>query len=156
MRSASAFLIGLGTAYFFDPGLGKSRRAVARDRGAKLSRRLLKTTQKRIRFAAGKAEGLYARGRNAVMPPEVATDDATVERRIRSEAFRDLDVSGSAIEIQVQNGSVTLTGSVASDDLVADLVRSVSKVAGVKEVAAEVRLESEAFRSRDAGEGSER
>jgi osmotically-inducible protein OsmY len=144
MRSANAFLIGLGTAYFFDPSLGKSRRAVARDRGAKLSRRALRTAQKRARFAAGKAEGLYARGRNAVTQTEVATDDATVEQRIRSEAFRDIDVSGSAIEIQVEDGVVTLTGAVASEDLVADLVQSVSKIAGVKEVAAEVRLESEA------------
>jgi hypothetical protein len=142
MRSASAFLIGLGTAYFFDPSLGKSRRAVARDRGAKLSRQLLRTVQKRTRFAAGKAEGLYARGRRAVTQPEVATDDATVEQRIRSEAFRDLDVSGSAIEVQVENGVAKLTGSVARDDLVSDLVESVGKVAGVKEVSAEVRVEA--------------
>jgi osmotically-inducible protein OsmY len=144
MRSANAFLIGLGTAYFFDPSLGKSRRAVARDRGAKLTRRALRTAQKRARFAAGKTEGLYARGRNAVTQAEVATDDATVEQRIRSEAFRDIDVSGNAIEIQVEDGVVTLTGAVATEDLVSDLVQSVSKVAGVKEVAAEVRLESEA------------
>jgi BON domain len=143
MRSASAFLIGLGTAYFFDPSRGKSRRAVARDRGAKLARRLATTLQKRTRFAAGKAEGIYARSRKAVTHPEVATDDATVEQRIRSEAFRYIDVPGNAIEVEVENGVATLTGAVTSNDLVSDLVESVSKVAGVKEVAAKVRVEAE-------------
>jgi hypothetical protein len=142
MRSASAFLIGVGTAYFFDPDRGKSRRAVARDRSAKLARRLSTTLQKRTRFAAGKAEGLYARGRKAVMQPEVATDDATVEQRIRSEAFREIDVPASAIDVEVEDGVATLTGSVSSDDLVSDLVEAVGKVAGVKEVAAKVRVES--------------
>jgi osmotically-inducible protein OsmY len=142
MRSASAFLIGVGTAYFFDPDRGRSRRAVARDRSAKLARRLSTTVQKRTRFAAGKAEGLYARGRKAVTQPDVATDDATVEQRIRSEAFREIDVPASAIGIEVEDGVATLTGAVASDDLVSDLVEAVGKVAGVKDVAAKVRVES--------------
>jgi hypothetical protein len=143
MRSASAFLIGLGTAYFFDPERGKSRRAVARDKGAKLVRRLVTTLQKRSRFAAGKAEGLYARSRKAVTQPEVATDDATVEQRIRSEAFRHIGVPGNAIEVDVENGVATLTGSVASDDLVSDLVEAVGKVAGVQEVESRVSVEAE-------------
>jgi BON domain len=143
MRSVSAFLVGLGTAYFFDPSRGKSRRAVARDKGAKLARRLATTLQKRTRFATGKAEGLYARSRKAVTQPEVATDDATVEQRIRSEAFRYIDVPGNAIEVEVENGVATLTGSVARDDLVSDLIEAVGKIAGVQEVESRVRVEAE-------------
>jgi hypothetical protein len=143
MRSANAFLIGVGTAYFFDPRLGKGRRAVARDRGAKVGRRVARTASKRARFTLGKLVGVYARGRNLFTRPEVATDDATVEQRIRSEAFRDVDGRTSDLDVEVEGGVATLTGTVAGDEVVSDLVESVGKVVGVKEVSAAVRVASD-------------
>jgi hypothetical protein len=136
MRSSRAFLIGVGTAYFFDPHLGKRRRNVARDRGAKVARDVSRTMRRKARFAEGRAYGVYARGRKIVLRPEVDTDDAIVEQRIRSEAFRDVGVPVVDIEIEVDDGIVTLTGEVAGDKPAADLVARVSKIPGVEDVAA--------------------
>jgi osmotically-inducible protein OsmY len=142
MRTAKAFLIGVGTAYFFDPRLGRRRRTVVLDRGLKAFRRLAQAASRKTRFAAGKAQGLYARGRTLVSPPQVATDDATVEQRIRSEAFRDVDVSPSDIELEVEDGVATLKGAVPDDRTASVLVSRVSKVAGVEDVDARLRVSS--------------
>ena len=105
MHSSRAFLFGVGTAYFFDPRLGKRRRNVVRDRGAKAARDLSRTVRRRARFTAGRARGVYARGRKIVVRPEVDTGDATVEQRVRSEAFRDVGVSAAQIESASTTGS---------------------------------------------------
>ena len=71
MRSTRAFVIGIGTAYFFDPQLGKRRRDVARDRGAKAVGSVTRTVGKQARFSArGKARGAHARTGVVVAAPE--------------------------------------------------------------------------------------
>jgi osmotically-inducible protein OsmY len=142
MRSSRAFLIGIGAAYFFDPRLGKRRRTVARDRGGKTVRRIARNVVRKKRFVEGRAHGLYARGRNVIARPEVAGDDATVEQRIRSEALRDLDSSARDVEIAVEDGVATVTGTVADDKRASELIASVGKVAGVEDVAAMLRVEN--------------
>jgi hypothetical protein len=140
MRSSPAFLFGVGTAYFFDPRLGKRRRTAARDRGAKALRDMTRTTLKRARFDAGRAYGLYARSRRLVVRTDVETADAIVVQRIRSEAFRDVGVLADGIEIGIDDGLVTLTGEVAGDKPAADLVARVRKIPGVEDVAAMLRV----------------
>lgn len=136
MRTSKAFLIGVGAAYFFDPRLGRRRRNVARDRGAKVVRQVTRTAGKKARFSAGRARGVYARGRQIVVRPAVETVDAVVEQRIRSEALRDVGIPASDIELAVEDGVVTLTGSVPGDKPASDLVARVRKVPGVEDVAA--------------------
>jgi len=140
MRSSRAFVIGVGTAYFFDPRLGRRRRHVARDRATKVVRNMTRTTGKKARFSAGKARGLYARGRHVVVRPTVDGDDAVVEQRIRSEALRDVGIPASDIDVTVENGVVSLTGSVPGDKPASDLVARVQKVPGVEDVAAMLRV----------------
>jgi osmotically-inducible protein OsmY len=134
--SARGFLFGVGTAYFFDPRLGKLRRNVVRERGARQARELRRKVHRRARFSTGRAYGMYAGSRRIVGDPEVGTDDAVVEQRIRSEALRDVGVPVDDIEIGVEDGLVTLTGEVAGDELASNLVARVSKVPGVEDVAA--------------------
>ena len=136
MRTSRAFLIGAGAAYFFDPRLGRRRRNVARARGAKAIRRMTRAVGRKARFSAGKAQGFYARGRKVVVRPTVVGDDAVVEQRIRSEALRDVGIPTSDIELAVEGGVVTLTGSVRGDKPASDLVARVQKVPGVEDVAA--------------------
>jgi osmotically-inducible protein OsmY len=140
MRSSRAFVIGVGAAYFFDPRLGRRRRSVARDRAAKAVRRVTRTTRKKARFSAGKARGVYARGRQVVVRPTVASDDAVVEQRIRSEALRDVGIPTSDIDLAVEDGVVTLVGSVPGDKPASELVARVQKVPGVTNVAAMLRV----------------
>ena len=141
MRSTKAFLIGLGTAYLFDPYRGKRRRTVARERILKLLRRTARLGQKKARFTGGRLRGLAARARSLVWrPPGVAVDDRTVEQRIRSGALRDVGLSASEVEVEVESGVVTLRGSVGRRSLADELVTRVEKVPGVRDVAAMIRV----------------
>jgi osmotically-inducible protein OsmY len=67
-------------------------------------------------------------------------DDAAVEQRIRSEALRDVGIPSSDIDLTVDDGVVTLVGSVPGDKSASDLVARVQKVPGVAEVAAMLRV----------------
>ena len=143
MRSTRAFVIGVGTAYFFDPRLGRRRRSVARDRGAKTMRQLTRTMSKKARFSAGKARGYYARSRHVVARPETEIADAIVEQRIRSDALRDVGVSTRDVEIGVEDGVVTLTGEIVGHKRASDLVARIGKVPGVENVAAMLHVVAE-------------
>lgn len=138
MRALRAFVIGAGTAYFFDPDLGRGRRAVVRDRGLKALRRLARLAEGKTTFVAGKAQGVYARGRRLVAPREPASD-FVVEQRIRSEAFRDLEVAARDIDVEVSDGVVKLSGEVPDEDAASEVVGRVEKVEGVEEVVATLR-----------------
>ena len=143
MRSTRAFVIGVGTAYFFDPRLGRRRRIVARDKGAKAMRQATRTAGKKARFATDKARGFYARSRHVIARPPTESADAVVEQRIRSDAFRDVDVLTRDVEIGVEDGVVTLTGEVVGDKTASDLVARIGKVPGVENVAAMLHVVAE-------------
>ncbi len=143
MRSTRGFVIGVGTAYFFDPRLGKRRRILARDKGAKVKRQVIRTAGKKARFSADKARGFYARGRHVVARPLSESADAVVEQRILSDAFRDVGVSTKDVEIGVEDGVVTLTGEVVGDKTASDLVARIGKVPGVENVAAMLHVVAE-------------
>jgi osmotically-inducible protein OsmY len=148
VRTSRAFLIGIGTAYFFDPRLGRRRRHVVRDRGRRAARNVTRILGGKARFGADKTHGLYARGRRLVVTPEVSTDDAVVEQRIRSEAFRDVGIATGAVELDVEDGVASLTGSVPDDRTASQLVSRVSKVAGVEEVAAMLHVRKDDYEER--------
>ncbi|HLE99181.1 MAG TPA: BON domain-containing protein [Gaiellaceae bacterium] len=135
-----AFLAGAGIAYFFDPQQGKRRRHVLRDRAAKLGRRAARVTAKKSRFVLGHLQGLVARSRQVVARPQVATDDRTVEQRIRSDVFRDAGISGRDVELEVEQGIVTLVGAVPSRAVADNVVARVRKVPGVRDVSDLLRV----------------
>lgn len=139
MPGMKGFVIGMGTAYFFDPQLGKGRRAVARDRGLKQLRRLGHLAEGKTRFVAGRLQGVYARSRRVVTRPEASTDDAVVEQRIRSDAFRELAVEARDVDVEVTNGVVKLSGEVPDEAVASEVVERVEKVDGVDEVVATLR-----------------
>jgi osmotically-inducible protein OsmY len=85
----------------------------------------------------------YALRRLARRPRATAGDDATdatVVRRIRSDAFREAGVSTGDVEVAVEDGVATLEGAVASDELAEELVSRVAKTPGVRDVAAVLRV----------------
>jgi hypothetical protein len=143
MRSKTAFLAGIGTAYFFDPQTGKKRRHEFRDRSLRAVRQLGRLSVRKAKFAGGHVEGLGARARNALARRDVPTDDATVAQRIRSDALRDVGVSTRDVDVTVEGGFARLRGSVPSVDLADRLVRRVRKIAGVQDVSAELRVADE-------------
>lgn len=140
MRTLPSFLIGAGTAYFFDPQLGKGRRSVARDRSAALVRRAGRVGTGKVKLVGGQARGFVALLRRLVKSESVPTDDQTVVQRIRSDAFRDVGVSTRDIDVVVDNGVARLRGNVPSSSLADDLVSRVRKVPGVREVSSELAV----------------
>lgn len=140
MRSTSAFLMGAGTAYLFDPRQGKGRRHQLRDHSVRALRRIERVGNRKVSFVGGPLRGLVALARRTLIRLAVAADDDTVTQRIRNAAFRDVDVPTQGVDVIVENGIARLRGSVAS---VADsdrLIACVSKVPGVRDVAAEFKV----------------
>ena len=148
MRRLTTFLAGAGTAYLLDPVRGRRRRHVLRDRVGRLVRRATRATVRKQRYASGYLAGLVARARRLVGSHDVSTDDRTVEQRIRSDAFRDVGVPAQSIDVRVEQGLVTLRGSVEAGTLADDLIARVRKVPGVIEVAAMLRVSAGAHEER--------
>jgi BON domain len=140
MRSKAAFLAGVGAAYFLDPDAGKRRRHMLRDRSLRTLRRLERAAVKKLKLLGGHAHGLVATARRAVVTPDVPVDDETVAQRVRSDALRDAQVRAKDVDVRVENGVVTLRGSVPTIDRVDELVSRVKKVPGVTDVSAELRV----------------
>jgi hyperosmotically inducible periplasmic protein len=61
-------------------------------------------------------------------------DDTTLATRVKTALFRDPDLSGFAISVEVFNGEVTLTGGVDSQQSKDHAGNVVSEVGGVKKV----------------------
>jgi hypothetical protein len=116
--------------YLLDPDRGSRRRALARDKGARISRKLgggLATTARDLRNrSAGAAAELKARFR-----PDLAGDEV-IEERVRAELGRVVSHPGS-ISVTVLDGRVILSGPVPSDEAT-DLLATVEKVRGVREI----------------------
>lgn len=140
MRSTRAFLIGAGAAYLFDPRQGRRRRNVLRDRSAAIARRTVRLGTKKARFAGGHVRGVFARGKRLTRSRQVMPDDAKIVQRIRSDALRNVGVTTKDVEVEVEGGVATLRGTVGSRTLADDLVAQVSKVPGVRDVAAMIRI----------------
>jgi len=113
---------------------------VLRDRSAAIARRTSRLGAKKTRFVGGHARGVLARGRRLATGRELASDDAKIVQRIRSDALRTVGLSTKDVEVGVEDGVATLRGTVASRSLADDLVGQVSKVPGVRDVAAMIRI----------------
>jgi BON domain len=140
VRSRSAFLLGAGTAYLFDPRLGRSRRRQLVDRFLGVVRRGRRVGTAKVKFVGGHLRGLLAVLRRFVTRPQVAVDDGTVAQRVRSDAFRDVGVSAREVDVEVEQGFVRLRGTILSTSLSEKLVERVRRTPGVREVSAELRV----------------
>jgi osmotically-inducible protein OsmY len=140
VRFLKAFALGAATAYLFDSRDGKRRRAMLRDRALRLLGQARGRLVGKSKHVAGHARGVAATTRSHVVPPTVETDDETVRQRILSDAFRDVPVSASNVDVQVHDGVATLRGSVDDESLVDALVRRVSQTPGVTVVKQELAV----------------
>jgi osmotically-inducible protein OsmY len=134
MRGAKGFVLGAGLAYYLDPQNGKRRRRVLVDRAASAARRIGRLVGKKARYAEGRGRGVAAEVAGKLTSEPVATDDATVLQRIRSDALRDVGLTTKEIDVEVLDGVATVEGTVDSTALGDDLVARVRAVPGVKDV----------------------
>jgi hyperosmotically inducible periplasmic protein len=86
-----------------------------------------------------------AAARKVAAAPEGRTDDA-IKDRIEHRLATDASVKKYDISVKVNNGAVTLDGSVASDALKAEATR-LAKVAGVTKVDNEIKVDKDVDRT---------
>jgi hypothetical protein len=111
--------IGAGLTFFLDPRLGRRRRALVRDKAARLAHVTSDAADTTSRDLGNRARGLVAELRSRARREDVS-DEVVVER------------------VRAQNGRVVLSGPVLADE-VARLLRRAAGVRGVRAV--ENRLE---------------
>src|SRR5690606_33778 len=124
-----AFLLGAGLMYFLDPVRGRKRRArigEAAQHAARVERQLL---DKAARDAKQRVQGFTERVKH---PPSPDVPDAVIAERVRSHLGRAVS-HPRALDVVVHDGRVILRGPVFTLEA-NDLLRSVRKVPGVREV----------------------
>ena len=67
-------------------------------------------------------------------------DDETIEHRVLGDALPSAGVSADDIEVAVDDGVVSLQGSVDGSERADDLVQRVAEIPGVRDVAAMLRV----------------
>jgi osmotically-inducible protein OsmY len=129
-RLAAAFAAGAAAMYYFDPQTGRRRRALVRDQGVAAGHDIEDFATAKSKRAADRVQGVAARTRARMSPEPV--DDEQLHERIRSRLGRVVE-QPSAVEVQVRDGYVVLSGS-AHDDEIDELVRTVASIPGVEGV----------------------
>ena len=124
--------LGLGTGLMFllDPDRGKRRRAMLRDKCAWSARKTSEAAQVTARDIRNRAQGI-ASGIQSTFKSE-PVDDTKLTDRVRSKLGRVVS-HPHAIEVTAQEGVVTLSGPILTDE-VPYLLACVNRVSGVNEV----------------------
>ena len=125
-----ATVVGAVAMYIYDPVLGRRRRALARDKVVRLRKAIREAARTTIRDLKNRIWGTLAEGRAAFLGQTV--DDAVLKERVRSK-LGFLVRHPSSVEVQANEGKVTLTGPVLSDE-VQQLIDGVRSVRGVRDV----------------------
>ena len=138
----AAGLAGASIAFLLDPASGRRRRALVRDKAARLShivfRRVPHRLASRGRYVAGGLRGVGHRihhrcwhFRGGHEPP---ADDVTLAQRVRSEVFAPPDIPDGNINVDAHGGMVTLRGQLPSRELIDRVMRMTRSIEGVRDV----------------------
>jgi uncharacterized membrane protein len=124
--------LGAGLMYLLDPGLGRRRRALLRDRLVSAASQMDDSLCATWTDVRQRAQGLAAE--TAARWTGGPADDRVVTERVRSKIGRYLS-HPSAVEVTVRNGRVTLSGPVLARevDWLRNAVASVPGVTGVED-----------------------
>ncbi|MGH8873546.1 MAG: BON domain-containing protein [Acidimicrobiia bacterium] len=125
-------------AYLLDPDLGRTRRARLADQAGAIARTAGDRIRARARYQKGVAQGVMHKVSEPFQPP-IEVDDDTLLQKIRSEAVGRWQGPKHDLEIDVDNGVVTLRGT-ASRDRAEELIHLVESVKGVDAVTDEMSV----------------
>jgi osmotically-inducible protein OsmY len=126
---------GAAAQYFLDREGGRRRLHVARDRGLAVVRRQAREAARTADYAAGQAKGAAS----AAMPSPSddrkldQLGDPALARKVESEIFRAADAPKGDVDVNVENGVVTLRGEV-EQQWIERLGSEAEQVAGVMAV----------------------
>jgi BON domain len=133
-RFLRGVLVGWVAAYFYDPRLGRSRRALARDWTRSRGRRLVRRGERAQRYATAAALGKTRALRHRHEAPKPQPDDATLAHKVETIIFRHHDVPKGQISVNAEEGVVWLRGEVPTQSMIDTLVERTREVAGVRRV----------------------
>jgi len=140
-RSAlAAGALGAAAAYFFDPQMGRTRRAKARDRVMATFRRAGRRASRKGRWLGGKAHGLRMKAAHPIERPK-ELDDATLAHKVESEVLGGADKR--RISVNAEDGIVVLRGEVESAEEMNSIAEAVMRVPGVTGVESLLHLPGE-------------
>ena len=142
-RFLRGVLYGWLFAYFLDPQLGRGRRAKARDQLLARGRRLVRRADRARRYATSTAYGKTQAYRHRSEMPKALPDDATLAHKVETIIFRDPAVPKGQINVNAENGVVTLRGEVPERAMIDALVARAREVAGVRRVDSLLHLPGE-------------
>lgn len=132
MRNVLGFLGGAAAGalamYYLDPRLGRTRRALVRDKTVSACTTATDYTRQQARRAGNSVRGLV----NTVRPSSAPADDGQLRERIRAKLGR-VSRHPGAIHLDVEDGRVRLTGHVLSEEI-DDVLSVVTSVKGVQDV----------------------
>jgi uncharacterized membrane protein len=123
--------IGAGLMYFLDPGRGRRRRALVRDKAASFWSRSGDAVDTTARNLRDRMVGVGAEVRSMFEDGEHVPDQRLVER-VRSKMGR-VCSHPRAIDVTASDGHITLSGPVLQDE-VSRLIAAVGGIQGVKGV----------------------
>lgn len=118
--------------YYFDPDMGRRRRALLRDRLVGTSHDAGRALRGQARYAADHARGVLATGNLDRVSEREPQNDAQLRDRVRSRLGRLVSHPG-AIDVQVDGGVVRLSGDVLAKEL-DGLLTQVRDMVGVSRV----------------------
>jgi osmotically-inducible protein OsmY len=133
-RFLRGVVVGWVAAYFCDPRLGHSRRALARDWTRSRARRLVRRGERVQRYATATAIGKTRAFRHRHEEPKPQPDDATLAHKVETIIFRDHDVPKGQISVNAEEGVVWLRGEVPTQSMMETLVERTRQVGGVRRV----------------------
>jgi osmotically-inducible protein OsmY len=137
-KTIFAALAGFAAAYFFDPHNGARRRNTTRDRVLAFIRQRGREASRQARYAQGVAHGVAHKAEAAKEKvaggAERTYDDATLQDKVESEAFRSPDAPKDRVNVNVEDGVVFLRGQLDNREEIESLVAAVRKVDGVHDI----------------------
>lgn len=126
--------------YYFDPELGRGRRARLRDRAVALVRREAREATSKVRYAEGRLEGALAEAQGRGRPhPD---DDKEVEQLLRMNLSA-RRVPTSDIVLEVVDGVVRLRGQVTDEAHKEAVISAAHDTVGVRLVESFLHLPGE-------------
>ena len=122
--------VGAGLMYFYDPQMGRRRRALMRDQLISLGHQIDDAVDVTTRDLSNRAAGLWAEMRSCITSN--GASDAVLAERVRSQ-LGGLVSHPSAIEVRAEQGRVILSGPILRDEI-DRLLHGVASVRGVHDV----------------------
>lgn len=141
-KTAIVGAVGLGAAlmYFFDPDRGRRRRAMVRDKVEAAGNQAANYAEKMGRDIGNRAYGMMSETKSILRGEEVS--DSVLVDRVRAKLGR-YSVHLGAIDVQANDGTVTLTGPIVAEEM-PRVLRATRFVRGVKAVDNQLSVQAEA------------